>query len=217
MKKIKVSLDVDGVLLNFMQTISNFIEIHYELKPLFRDAITQYNFRFEESTIHLIGFDNMKKEFEKAGHWKKLQAMPDIELIHDLLMNPVFDITFVTSLPVHLASDRQYNLSTIFNTHIPLDTIHCIPLGQSKKPYIKKIEPDFFIEDNLHNLIDCKGSHKSVWINLKEPNYYDKHNHKEHEIHVVHTFNEAATILLEYAKEHNFNEQSNITKKIIKK
>lgn len=204
MKKIKVALDVDGVLLNFMQTISDFIVSHYQLEPLMEYSPTQYNLatRFNEILINDIGFDNVKKEFEITGHWKKLQAMPHIELIQDILKDPIFEIAFVTSLPPHLVKDRHHNLSTILNANIEVDSISCVPLGESKKPYIEKFNPDFFVEDNLHNLIDCKGEHKSLWINLKEVNFYDQHNPEEHEIHTINNFNEAAQFLLDYAKEY---------------
>lgn len=200
MKKIKIALDVDGVLLNFLQTISDFIESHYGLTSMMPFSTTQYNlqFRFEEAHIHAIDFDIIKAEFEKQGHWKTLQSMPETHLFQDLFTNPHLDVYFVTSLPPHLIDDRHHNLCSVFDLHIPKEKIFCVPLGESKKPYIDRLAPDFFVEDNLHNLIECKGPHTSIWIDLNEKLYYDQHNPHEHNFHITHTFNEAAQIFLNY-------------------
>lgn len=175
MKKIKVCLDVDGVLLNFMQTIARFMENEYTLQSKFKFSTAQYCLydRFKKHEVDNIGFDNMKLAFEKAGHWSFLEPMPEIELIHDLIKNPLFDISFLTSLPTHLHAERLKNLSSILGVSILEEQLTCVPLGVSKKSYLDKIEPDFFIEDNLHNIRDCNNKHTSFWINLKE-NYYDE-------------------------------------------
>lgn len=173
--KIKICLDVDGVILNFMQSVSAFIEQEYNTKSKIAFSCNQYRLydRFDEDFIVNLGFDNIKKHFEKAGHWAFLEPMPEIDLIHDLLKNPSFEISFLTSIPVHLHSDRLKNLRAILGSSIQEHQLVCVPLGESKKPYFDKIKPDFFVEDNLHNIRDCAADHKNYWINLQET-HYDK-------------------------------------------
>lgn len=176
MNKIKVCLDVDGVLLNFMQTISHFIKNEYQLTPAFSYSSAQYDLyeRFQQNDIDSIGFNNIKESFEKAGHWSFLEPMPEIELIHDLIKNPLFEISFLTSIPVHLHNERLHNLSSILGVNLTNEQLICVPLGESKKPHLDKIKPHVFIEDNLHNIRDCNNNeHTSYWINHKE-NYYDE-------------------------------------------
>lgn len=176
MEKIKICLDVDGVLLNFMQTIGNFIKNEYKINPAFHYSTAQYDLyeRFDKEKIDSIGFNNIKLSFEQAGYWSFLEPMPEIELIHDLIKNPLFEISFLTSIPVHLHNQRLHNLSSILGINLSSEQLFCVPLGESKKPYFDKIKPHFFIEDNLHNIKDCNNNeHTSFWINHKE-NYYDE-------------------------------------------
>lgn len=192
MKKIKICLDVDGVVLNFMQSISSFIEQEYNTKSKIAFSSNQYRLydRFEEEFIEKHGFNNIKLSFEKAGHWTILEPMPEIDLIHDFINNPMFEISFLTSLPVHLHADRLKNLNAILGPSIYGHQLTCVPLGESKKPYLEKIKPDFFIEDNLDNISDCYASHKSYWINLNET-HYDQSCLNKISIVEVKTLNEA--------------------------
>lgn len=192
MKKIKIAFDVDGVFVNFMQTISNFIEKSYLLESKITYSTTQYSLydRFISHDIDALGFDNIKLAFEKKEHWKNLEAMPNIESIKELLHNPLYDIYFITSLPPHLHSDRQHNLEALFGKKLDGEKIFCVPLGESKKPYVDYVKPDYFIEDNLINLVDCHGKHTSLWIDLEET-CYERNHVKEYNINQVKSLNEA--------------------------
>lgn len=176
MKKIKLVLDVDGVLLNFLQSISEFISDHYSIESNLHFSHKQYDLelRFHQEIVD--DFSNIKNIFESKGLWKNLQAMPNIEQIHDLFVNPAFDIHFLTSLPVHLHSDRLENLQAVIHVDIKPEQLTCVPLGVSKRDYLHALKCDYFVEDNLKNLVECyTPNHKSLWINLEESVYDHSH------------------------------------------
>lgn len=206
MKKIKVCLDVDGVVLNFLQTISTFIEQKYEVSSQLKYCTSQYSLdrRFGDTFIESIGFDNIKQEFEKAGYWSILEPMPEIDKIKDLFKNPMFEVSFLTSLPVHLHKERLVNLTNILGFQISEEILTCVPLGESKRPYLEKFQPDFFVEDNLNNVADCYSTHTSFWINHNE-NYYDESCLEKLHVVQVKNLNEAVTHIKEYlyTQDHN--------------
>lgn len=207
MEKIKICFDVDGVILNFLQSISNFIEKEYDTKSKIVFSSNQYclDARFDSTFIQNIGFNNIKKTFEKAGGWAFLEPMPEIDLIHDLMKDPLFSVSFLTNLPVHLHNERLKNLHTILG-QFSSEKLICVPLGESKKPYIEKINPDFFIEDNLHNIRDCYGNHMNYWINLDE-NCYDHSSLYGLSFLEVNNLNEAIDHIKKFAEFKNNNKK----------
>jgi hypothetical protein len=212
MKKIKICLDVDGVLLNFLQTISNFIEKRYGVKATIEHSCSQWNLRerFDKEWIEKIGFDNIKKEFEKDGFWEFLESMPEIDKIHELFNNPLFDLLFLTQIPTHLHEVRSKNLSALIGKKIESESLICVPLGESKRPYVEKIKPDYFIEDSLHNLRDCHSNHVSIWIDHNE-SYYDRSCLSELPILKVSNLNEA---IIQIQKDLINNNQHELIEKI---
>lgn len=192
MKKVTVVFDVDGVLLNQLQTISDFIEKKYNVVSALASSPTQHSLRrrFDKSWLEAIGIENIKIEFEKAGHWGLLDPMPEIDKIYEMVNNPLFDIHFITNIPSHLTDFRLNNLSALLGKKINSEKLICIPVDESKQPYIEKLNPDYFIEDNLNVLRDCHSKHKSIWINHKE-NVYDESCLKELPIQEVNTLNQA--------------------------
>jgi hypothetical protein len=191
-KTIKVVLDVDGVLLNFQHLFSNFIEEHYGLTSATVNDKSQYTLyhRFPQHIIDGITIPAIKENFEAAGKWAELKAMENSHMIQELLINPLFEIYFVTSISPHLIDFRHKNLCNILDTHIPKETIFCVPLGDSKKPYVDQLCPDYFVEDNLHNLVDCEGKHQSMWIDLEEPDAYEVNEAAKHKVQIFKNFND---------------------------
>jgi hypothetical protein len=192
--KIRIVFDVDGVLLNFLQTISNYIESNYALKSSIPYATSQWSLvkRFEEAEIDKFGFNNIKLEFEKAGLWKSLEPMPEIDLMKEIIHNPMFEVFFVTSIPPHLHADRKDNLEALLKTKINDSNLVCLEPGVSKKPTIEALNPDYFIEDSFKNLQDCHidKAHTSLWIDLNE-DFYDMSRAHEYDFVTVKTLNEA--------------------------
>lgn len=193
-EKTRIVFDVDGVLLNFLQTISNYIESNYGLKSVIPYATSQWSLvkRFEESEIDKFGFSNIKLDFEKAGLWKSLEPMPDIELMKEIVHNPMFEVFFVTSIPSHLHEDRKHNLNALLKINLNDEHLICLDPGISKKASIEALKPDYFIEDSFKNLQDCHidNAHTSIWIDLNE-DFYDMSRAHEYDFITVKTLNEA--------------------------
>jgi hypothetical protein len=193
-EKTRIVFDVDGVLLNFLQTISNYIETSYNLKTSIPYATSQWTLkkRFNKEEIEAIGFDNIKLAFEKAGLWKSLEPMPEIELMKEIVHNPMFEIFFVTSIPSHLHEDRKHNLNALLKINIDDDHLICLDPSLSKKASIEALKPDYFIEDSFKNLQDCHidQAHTSIWIDLNE-NVYDMSRAHEYDFITVKSLNEA--------------------------
>lgn len=207
MKKITVVFNIDGVLLNLVQTISGFIERKYNISSSIPFSTTQHslNKRFEQKWIDSIGLDEIKKEFEKAGHWNLLDPMPEIDKIYEMTNNPLFDINFITNISSNLIDSRLSNLSALLGKNVNKEQLICLPEGQSKQSYIEKLNPDYFIDDNLNILRDCHSKHKSIWINHQE-NIYDEECLRDLPIEEVKTLNEA----LDYIQKQLYQNDSKI-------
>lgn len=193
MDKIKIVFDVDGVLLNYGQALHNFLVKHYSLEPKLEYSTKQWFMkgRFEPEVISQFGFKNIEKDFEKAGLFKSIEAMPEIELAHSILSSNQYNVYFVTSISEHLHSNRLYNLQKIVHADIRPEQLICVTPPASKKPIIDKIKPHFFIEDSLNNLAECFGEHHSIWINLNErQDAYDLNHLTQFNIHEVSNFNQ---------------------------
>lgn len=200
--KIIVACDVDGCILNFTKTFSEFIQDHCVLK-IKNESVCwsrQYGLfeRFDLEDIESWGgLELMKKEFESQGYWKRLHPMKEMKDWKTVLDDPDFEVHFVTSIDPHLILQRCENLSQVLEHPIEPSQIHCVPLGLSKKPYIDALKPHVFIEDNLTNLHDCDHSgHVSLWIDLKETCYKD-HPIASHVIRIS-NLNEAVLKLKEW-------------------
>lgn len=192
MKKVTVLFDVDGVLLNLLQTISGFIEKKYDVVSSIPFSSTQHSLRkrFDKNWLESVGIDNIKKEFEKAGHWNLLDPMPEIDKIYEMVNNPLFELKFITNIPENLTESRLNNLSALLGKPVKSENLICVPMGESKQPYMEELNPDYFIEDNLNILRDCHSKHKSIWINHKE-NVYDESCLKDLPIEEVTNLNQA--------------------------
>lgn len=182
MNKKRIAFDVDGIFVNFLQEISEHITDYHNIDRKKEYCIKQYNLseRFHDDFVEK-NFSIFKDSFEQQQRWTNLQEMPNTDLGKQIVLNKEFEVFFVTSLPVHLFHDRLKNLNKIFDNSISQEQLFCVPLGESKRPFIKALSPDIFFEDNLHNIVDCQNglNHQSVWIDLNE-SYYKRELHQDH-------------------------------------
>lgn len=209
MKKLVVALDIDGVVLNFMQSISNFMERKYGVKCAIDHCHEQWSLerRFDAEWIEAVGFHNVKEEFGKAGGWAEIEMMRDADRVRDLFTNPLFDVYIVTMIDPIFRHERKANLERLLGVHIPLEKMHCMPMTSSKKPVIDALKPDVFVEDSLTNINMCAGDHVSIWIDTLA---YDQKTAPAYQseaiISVLH-FDDAYAVLEEMAHTLNQGEQ----------
>lgn len=173
MKKLVVALDIDGVVLNFMQSISKFMEERYGVKSAIDHCHEQYSLRarFDPAWIESVGFNNIKAEFAKAGGWSSIEMMHSTEFVKALFTNPLIDVHIVTMIDPEFKFERKANLEKLLGLHIPAEKLYCMPMTSSKKPVIDALKPDVFVEDSLSNINICAGDHVSIWIDTAA---YDK-------------------------------------------
>lgn len=170
MKKLKVALDIDGVVLNFMQTMTHFIKDHYGVGTLIDYCHEQHydlSKRYDIEWMNSVGWDNVKKAFTEAGSWSRLEAMGHTSKFIALLSDPRIDVEIVTMLDPALKDQRKKNLEDLFGVVIDPAKLHCVPLTASKKPVLEEIEADVFVDDSYKHIDHCAGTHVSIWVDTE--------------------------------------------------
>lgn len=170
MKKLTVALDIDGVVLNFMQTMTHFIQDHYgvgTLIPFCHEQHYDLSKRYDGEWMESVGWDNVKKAFTEAGGWSRLEAMGGTERFVELFNDPRLDVQIVTMLDPALKIQRKYNLEQLFGITINVDKLHCVPLTESKKPILEAINASVFVDDSYKHIEHCAGNHVSIWVDTE--------------------------------------------------
>lgn len=170
MKKLKVAVDIDGVVLNFMQTMSHFIKEHYGVEshiPYCHEQHYDLSKRYDLDWMNKIGWDNVKKAFTEAGGWSRLEPMGFTTRFKELLEDERIEVYIVTMLDPNLKEQRKNNLEQAFGVSIKVENLYCVPLTGSKKPIIDDLDVDVFIEDSYKHLEHCAGRHISIWADTE--------------------------------------------------
>lgn len=216
MKKLVVALDIDGVVLNFMQSITKFIESTYGVQSSIVHCHDQYSLkkRFNKEWIEVVGWGKIKDEFAKAGGWASIELMHHAEKVRELFTNPVYDVHIVTMIEPEFQLQRKSNLEAILNITIPVDRIHCVSPTASKKPVIDALMPDVFIDDSFGNIEGCAGKHVSIWVDtVAFDNKTEPENKGPHVISVLH-FDDAFGHIEKLAYQKNREQLSEILEAI---
>lgn len=167
MKKLIVAIDIDGVILNFMQSIVIFVKDHYGVEshvPFCHEQHYNLADRFDTAWTDSVGWENIKQAFADAGGWTKLVPMGFTDSFKELFQDPRIEVQIVTMIDPKYKEDRKHNLEQLLGFTIDADKLHCVPLTGSKVPVIEAIRPDVFIEDSYKHLEKCAGAHLSIWI-----------------------------------------------------
>lgn len=173
----KMILDVDGVLLNFIQA---FEEVAHSMsKELGIDI------KIAEDKYHLTGRlgitqeqeNEIWKKFAETGKWANLNPLPGVIEAIDAINKAGWEVYIVTAIEPEFAEQRLSNLK-----HLGLvpKEIHCVGYGNDKQKIIDEIDPDVFVDDRLEHLHRAKKAYHLVWIqdsveqfNLKEDSGVD--------------------------------------------
>lgn len=171
-KRKKIVLDVDGVLLNF---IDAFDQVAHTLKDEFGKEL-ELNKNLYHLT-HRLGITQEQenivwKKFAEIGMWENLDPLPGVIDAVKKIKDADFDIYIVTAIDEKNKEARMKNLEKI--GVIPKE-IHCVGYGQNKIDIINKINPDVFIDDRLEHLHNAECAYHLVWIE----DDVVQHNHKD--------------------------------------
>lgn len=167
----KIVLDVDGVLLNFIDKFKEVAEQTLKRKLLSDDNKYTLTERFyitkeEEKQIW--------KNFSKFNCWESLDPLPGVIEAIQKINELGFDIYIVTAIDDEFKEQRLKNLAKI--GVIPKE-IHCVGASIAKKDdTILKIKPDIFVDDRLEHLHLVQEVYHLVWVK----DDLEQHNVKEH-------------------------------------
>lgn len=157
----KIVLDVDGVLLNF---IDAFEEVAHTLKDDFGKEL-----QINKNLYHLnhrLGItleqeNRVWQKFEELNMWEKLNPLPGVIQAIESINKAGFDIYIVTAIEEKYMESRLKNLREI--GVIPKE-IYCVGYNNSKKEIVDRIKPDVFVDDRLDHLHNASSPFQLVWL-----------------------------------------------------
>lgn len=159
--KHKIVLDVDGVLLNFVDAFEQVaLSMEQELNTKIVVNRTLYNLA-DRLGVTAEQEKLIWDRFAKNGTWENLNPLPGVVDAIEKINNANFEIHIVTAIEDFYKEQRLLNLSKI---GVDPSAIHCVGYGNSKTQYINEIAPDVFIDDRLEHLHKAPITFHLVWL-----------------------------------------------------
>lgn len=175
MKKNKIGIDIDEVVVNFIETFLKYSNLKYNTQSLFED-VTTYNlwecglFNSKEESIKRIC------EFQNSDYFDKIDfidgAKKGIENIAD-----IYDIYFITSRPNEIKDKTK----SFFYSNFPKNRYKFIFSGEiyggkTKSKICDELGIKVMVEDNSDYALDCAKRNIKTFLLDKPWN----RNHEEH-------------------------------------
>lgn len=176
-----IIFDCDEVILEHSLHMTNWIEKEKGIKK----SAPLHTMKFDFSNIYPeLTFQQVLDliiEFSLTEEFSRIPFTPDAEETICNLHKNGHKISILTSAGKEekVKQSRFKNLS-----HLPIKTenIHILPLGESKLPYLEKMEKGIFVDDLLKNVkIGNQAGHKSI---LKRT-YHNKEENHEYVINLL--------------------------------
>lgn len=167
-KKPIMALDVDGVLLNYMESFDKAAEIYFK-KPIqvhYDDlSLEHYNLqkRIKASNRDI---KNILQYMIDSEMYANLNPLPGVKEALKNIREMGFDIQLATAIPESAKNLRLKNLKEALD-FVP-NEIYCVGMGKSKKEIIQHIKPDVYIDDRLEYLASAPHVYHLVWCDQKE-------------------------------------------------
>ncbi len=157
----KIVLDVDGVLLNFIEAFEQ-VALSMEKELGTKIVIDPLKYSLQERLSINLEQENMVwAKFNKDGYWEKLNPLPGVIEAIDAINGAGFEIYIVTAIEEAFKDQRLLNLTKI---GVSPKQIHCVGYGQDKGKFIKEIDPDVFVDDRLEHLHRAAVAYHLVWL-----------------------------------------------------
>lgn len=187
MDRIRIVLDVDGVMLNFMGSFYSHLE-DVGIGKAKKGQTKQYDFW---KIYGDADYFSLEEAFLSKGGGRELMPMPGTGRIKEILENPMYDPYFVTMFPNEYSHDRIENFKKAFG-YDATGRIFFVERGGTKREVVESLSPRFFIEDNLYNLGDCEGigGCDLIWVDLGDE-FDDLSRRPKGEVHKVCDLDEA--------------------------
>lgn len=165
----KIILDVDGVLLNFIEKFSEVVQETVQ-RPLVINEF-EYNlskrFGISEEEEILVW-----QRFADAGCWEKLNPLQGVIEAVQKINALDYDVYIVTAIDGLFVEQRRTNLEKIGLNPVE---IYCAGYNKSKLDFFNIIQPDIIVDDRLENLHVAPDCFHLVWIQ----DQVEQHNIKE--------------------------------------
>jgi hypothetical protein len=165
----KIILDVDGVLLNFIERFTEVVLDTVKRELTINDV--EYNltkrFGISEQEEQLVW-----QRFADSGSWEKLEPLAGVIESVKKINALDYDVYIVTAIEGLFVEQRRANLEKIGLNPIE---IYCAGYNKSKQDYFELINPDIIVDDRLENLHVAPECFHLVWIK----DQVEQHNLKE--------------------------------------
>lgn len=167
-RKPILTLDVDGVLLDFMTAFDKAAEIYFK-KPIkiHYDELSMEHYhlgkRIQASEKDIQNIMQYMIDSEMYAH---LNPLPGVKEALQAIQEMDFSVQLATAIPDSAKYLRLKNLKQALD-FVP-DEIYCVGMGESKKEIIKYINPDIYIDDRLEYLSSAPHVYHLVWCDQKE-------------------------------------------------
>ena len=160
MKQKQILLDVDGVLLNWLEGFKVYMKhqgyswVDYETQEY--DMCRNFNITSEEVTYHIRNFNQ--------GHWEFgiLSPIYFAQEALGLFSNPLVAISSCSTNPITIAL-RKANLFHHYGDRF--EAVHCVSENESKKTHLADYDSCIWIEDHFDNCVDgLEYGHKCLLL-----------------------------------------------------
>lgn len=179
-----IALDCDGVLLDYIETYKHLYEKMFNTKVI---PVNPRSYNVDKNLgIDWTGREKKQDEFYEffaQNGWKMMNPLPGAIEATRHMVDLGYEIVVVTSMPEEKAIDRAMNLKDV---GIPFaDVIACGSHSTAKEGFnlkerhLKKLNPEFFVDDLLSNFHNVSHIMKCVFIDWSCENndVWNAHHH----------------------------------------
>jgi uncharacterized HAD superfamily protein len=162
MTKPILLLDVDGVLLNWIDGFEQFLTKHHP--HLQHQQVQEYTNLSQKLGVDQATVDQLVEDFHLDDVFENLEPLPGTELSIKVLAK-WFDMVAITACGTDLKIQkaRSKNLTQIFGD--VFSDIFCTDTFEGKAEYLKNFEPTWWIEDHVSNaVLGANYGHKALLI-----------------------------------------------------
>lgn len=151
-KKLKIALDIDGVVMDFLGQMLRAHNIKYETRVTVDDMTLFMPDGDLEDLISEKLWTESFEWFENSGGYSTLSSFEGVRTALNNILEAGHEIVFVTARPGKFK--RETEMSFILNK-IPMAPIYYTG-SRGKTPVLKKLAPDIFVDDSVKNLKAAK-------------------------------------------------------------
>lgn len=161
-----IYMDGDGVTVDWLSPFAQFAFEAYGIEvdpagPDDFDLTSWLGLDHRDQTAKIV----MEFNAGAGGHFSRLPALPGAKKALSILKNSGRDLHMITSSSrkPHIIDQRHQNMRLHFGD--VFSSITCLDPHESKEPYLARLAPSVWIEDNYHNALHgAKHGHRTFII-----------------------------------------------------